>query len=136
MTLKEEILKLRETGKTYSEIIILLGCSKGTVAYHCSVSVREKAKKRNKDKRNMMRREIERIKNEAVCMDCGKDYPHFMMDFDHRLGVNKKYNISNTRLIPSMKSLLEEILKCDIVCANCHRTRTWERKTKWAIMEG
>jgi organic radical activating enzyme len=22
----------------------------------------------------------------------------------------------------------EEVAKCDLVCANCHRTRTWKRK--------
>jgi 5-methylcytosine-specific restriction endonuclease McrA len=33
--LKESILKLRQEGKTYNEIVKLLGCSKSSVCYHC-----------------------------------------------------------------------------------------------------
>jgi len=31
---KENILKLRAEGKTYTEIQKILGCSKGTISYH------------------------------------------------------------------------------------------------------
>ena len=27
----------------------------------------------------------------------------------------------------AMEMILEEIAKCDLVCANCHRMRTWTR---------
>ena len=33
--MKDDILKLREEGLTYSEIVNKLGCSKGTVSYYC-----------------------------------------------------------------------------------------------------
>lgn len=33
--MKEEILKLRQSGKTYVEIVNELGCSKGIVSYYC-----------------------------------------------------------------------------------------------------
>lgn len=33
--MKEQILKLRAEGKTYNEIVNILGCSKGTISYHC-----------------------------------------------------------------------------------------------------
>lgn len=35
--MKENILKLRSEGKSYNEISKILGCSKGTIAYHCSI---------------------------------------------------------------------------------------------------
>jgi len=44
--MKEQILKLRKEGKTYKEIVEKVGCSKGTVAYHCGKGVKEKSKKR------------------------------------------------------------------------------------------
>jgi hypothetical protein len=64
------------------------------------------------------------------CADCGRTYPFFVMDFDHRPGVKKEFNLANvagqTRI--SARRLLEEIAKCDVVCANCHRIRTWQRR--------
>lgn len=43
MTLKEQILKLRNEGKTYSEIADLIHCSKGVISYHCNESVKANA---------------------------------------------------------------------------------------------
>lgn len=34
MTLKEKIIKLREDGKTYKEIVETLGCSKSVISFH------------------------------------------------------------------------------------------------------
>lgn len=54
------------------------------------------------------------------------------MDFDHiEERGTKLYTIgSGISSMPSMQVLLDEIEKCDIVCANCHRHRTWMRKTQ------
>lgn len=80
-----------------------------------------------------MRRYTEDLKGRTPCMDCGVQYPPYVMDFDHRPGETKKYNVSHTAQFSSMVALLEEVEKCDIVCANCHRIRTWHRQTN---MEG
>jgi 5-methylcytosine-specific restriction endonuclease McrA len=40
--MKEEILKLRDEGKSYKEIVDILGCSKGTVCYHCGSGQKDK----------------------------------------------------------------------------------------------
>lgn len=40
--MKEQILKLRNEGKTYNEIVDIVGCSKGTVSYHCGKGQKEK----------------------------------------------------------------------------------------------
>ena len=40
---KDKILKLRAAGKSYNQIVALLGCSKSTVSYHCG-NGREKAR--------------------------------------------------------------------------------------------
>lgn len=44
--MKEQILKLRAEGKTYKEIKDVLGCSKGTIAYHCGDGQKEKSRNR------------------------------------------------------------------------------------------
>lgn len=40
MTLKQKIHQLRDEGKSYSQIVEQLKCSKGTVAYHCNSDVK------------------------------------------------------------------------------------------------
>lgn len=61
-------------------------------------------------------------------MDCGfkgAKYPE-VLEFDH-IG-DKKFDISlHRRYILSLDSLKEEINKCELVCANCHRMRTVDR---------
>lgn len=40
--MKNEILKLREEGKSYGEIANILGCSKSTISYYCGKDQKEK----------------------------------------------------------------------------------------------
>jgi hypothetical protein len=53
-----------------------------------------------------------------------------MMDFDHVRG-EKLFDVS--RMVGpglSLELIKAEIAKCDVVCANCHRIRTFERRHK------
>ena len=69
-------------------------------------------------------------KKRSKCFDCGvkgDKYPE-VLDFDHVNG-NKEFNISEFRLHTSgFNKVKKEIRKCEIVCANCHRIRTANRK--------
>jgi hypothetical protein len=60
---------------------------------------------------------------DVPCMDCGNKFPSECMDFDHREEGEKFKDISRMGTY-SMEKILEEIVKCDVVCANCHRIRT------------
>lgn len=62
------------------------------------------------------------------CMDCGRTYPPCVMDFDHRPGEVKLFDISQYPSGSSEATLRAEIDKCDVVCSNCHRMRSWTRK--------
>jgi hypothetical protein len=64
------------------------------------------------------------------CLDCGKTYPPYVMDFDHRDPSTKVTKVSSMVYKGSERLLLAEIAKCDLVCANCHRIRTWEKMRK------
>lgn len=130
MTLKDDILLLREQGKTYQQIVDELGCAKSSVAYHVSEDVKAKHKDRLRDKRNKIRRKLQEIKNETPCEDCGINYPHFVMQFDHLPQYTKLYSIAEVNSFPSMQAFLDEVDKCEIVCGNCHAFRTWARLTK------
>lgn len=68
---------------------------------------------------------INRIKD-VPCQDCHNRFPSICMDFDHT-SDNKSFDVS-TRKQYSIKTLLSEIAKCEIVCANCHRIRTKNRQ--------
>lgn len=60
------------------------------------------------------------------CADCGKSYPYYVMDLDHRDGDEKSFELSQATTSGRLK-VLEEIAKCDPVCSNCHRERTHRR---------
>lgn len=62
-------------------------------------------------------------------MDCKVSYPYFVLDFDHR--EDKEFDLHKaSRLGRSIANLKKEIAKCDIVCANCHRVRTFTRQAQ------
>ena len=61
------------------------------------------------------------------CMDCGRTFPPYVMDFDHRDGSDKVNNISRLISRGNWARIEAEITKCDLVCANCHRIRTFVR---------
>lgn len=61
------------------------------------------------------------------CVDCSRCYPYYVMQFDHVRG-EKLSDVS--RLASSIVSIARidaEVAKCDLVCANCHAERTWQR---------
>lgn len=60
------------------------------------------------------------------CLDCGIEYPWYVMEFDHVRG-EKLFSLSRGRT-QSRSTILAEIAKCEVVCANCHAKRTWDRK--------
>ena len=65
---------------------------------------------------------------EQPCMDCGIQYPSYVMEVDHRDPQQKRQNVSKIGFnAPSGEALMEEVRKCDLVCANCHRERTHQR---------
>lgn len=79
-------------------------------------------------------RDIIRKAKDVPCADCGQSFPTHCMDFDHRPGVDKVANIgaSVARWASDPAALIAEIAKCDVVCANCHRKRTFSKERKEA----
>lgn len=72
---------------------------------------------------------IRKLKTENPCLDCGR-YEHFCaMDYDHVRGI-KKYEIARAyNFVTSIESLKKELSKCKLVCAVCHRKRTFKRSS-------
>lgn len=85
-----------------------------------------KARKRTK----LLRKQFNEVKEALPCLDCKKSYPYYVMDYDHRDGEQKTLEVSTLVMKGNVKALAEEIGKCDLVCSNCHRERTYNRLLK------
>lgn len=65
----------------------------------------------------------------TFCTDCKMnllEWPE-CADFDHLPGFDKSFTIGNYVGTKKWDEILEEAAKTELVCANCHRTRTKER---------
>ena len=64
----------------------------------------------------------------APCVDCGNSFHHAAMHWDHLPGRSKRLEVSNMVARGfRRRTILEEIAKCELVCANCHAVRTFDR---------
>jgi hypothetical protein len=57
------------------------------------------------------------------CVDCGETDP-VVLEFDHLASTTKSFNIGQVLIDRNWQAILDEIEKCQVVCANCHRRRT------------
>ena len=64
------------------------------------------------------------------CVDCGEKDP-IVLEFDHRDPRSKSMNLSIMLRRSSVQKIKEEIEKCDVRCANCHRRRTGAQFGFW-----
>ncbi len=86
----------------------------------------ERLRKQRLERSNKMAAWFESIKDNQFCKDCGVSHRHWRLDFDHLDGkIYKPSRLKNS--LHSRETVLAEISKCDLICANCHRLRTWNR---------
>jgi len=68
---------------------------------------------------------------QSPCVDCGQRFHPACMDFDHLPNSGKFLDISKIVSQGLSQNLLErELSKCELVCSNCHRLRTFNRASK------
>lgn len=104
-------------------------CGKGLTRSHYRSNKRQYLERNVRS--YMKRRELVRQMKSRACADCGIQYPFYVMDFDHREGETKEYELNRIDRMTT-RAILREIKKCDVVCANCHRVRTYKRRIKHA----
>lgn len=96
----------------------------------CRECVRECSKKfylKNKERINLKHLEkskersefISEIKSKLKCSQCGENHPA-TLDFHHLNPKEKVFNIGH-HVTNNKETILKEIEKCIVLCANCHR---------------
>jgi hypothetical protein len=72
----------------------------------------------------------------APCMDCGVTFHPSAMTFDHRPGTTKVKDLASLARDGSTRLFERELEKCDLVCANCHALRTFQRREEARLVRG
>jgi hypothetical protein len=95
------------------------------VAYYRRNRTKELGRVRS---RQAATRDFLRRRRKQPCADCGRTYLPHQMDFDHRDPSQKTSTVSRMIGRAGTGRIMAEVAKCDIVCANCHRDRTYRRR--------
>ena len=122
----ERVFELREKGYSYKDIKDETGISLGTISYHLGHGQKEKTKFRNQKNvpsRKERKREFVYLqKLNKPCSSCGVVVDPVALDFHHKERETKSWPISvMTSGNWSIQAIQEEINKCILLCANCHR---------------
>ena len=62
------------------------------------------------------------------CHDCHNSFPPYVLDFDHVHGTKVAAISDLVAKGRSLEAINSEVQKCELVCANCHRIRTFKRR--------
>ena len=94
-------------------------------AYH------QRVRERRKEQRRLRKIEFMKwyraLKESLPCVDCGQHVHHAALQFDHLPGTEKRGEVGYLMRHSSKQLILDEIAKCEPVCANCHAVRTFTR---------
>lgn len=95
---------------------------------------REKHKERLRSEGRLYRLDCIARKKELVlnakrmgCVDCGIADPR-VLDFDHVRGTKIASISKMVNRVGTAHTLIAELAKCEVRCANCHRIKTLERR--------
>ncbi len=87
---------------------------------------------KNRDRRSSQTRKrwaerrewLDTLKTDTPCIDCGNTYHPRAMQWHHLNGEDKLFGVSQMTG-KRKETILKEIEKCILICANCHAVRTW-----------
>ncbi len=126
MSYKEDILRLRLEGKTYSQISEELGCSKGTIAYYMKQQNEEEVTVSdiNNEFYSKVIAYVDNFKEKRPCNDCGQYLHKSQLD---ALSPSALHEIASA--VFDKKTFEESkrrISQLKFVCANCNRLREFK----------
>jgi hypothetical protein len=71
------------------------------------------------------------FKEKSGCFDCRNHFPHYVLEFDHKPEFKKIDNVYRVLRNYGEKAAWDEVAKCDVVCSNCHKIRTYIRSNEY-----
>lgn len=77
-------------------------------------------------RRRSKSRQLVEARRRSGCVDCGVKDP-LVLEFDHRDGDKVRHVAEMAWEGASPVSVTAELAKCDVVCVNCHKHRTYSR---------
>ena len=75
--------------------------------------------------------ELHLYKEKHGCADCRNRFPHYVLEFDHRPEHQKIDVVYRVLRNYGADAAWKEVAKCDVVCANCHKIRTYQREQEY-----
>lgn len=75
-----------------------------------------------------MKQWVDAFKVEKGCEMCGYNAHPAALDFDHIDRSTKAFDVSQFLGRKSDEDIKLEIAKCRVLCANCHRIKSYENK--------
>lgn len=123
---KKEIdfaLKSKESGIRYSHC---KQCQSGFSKKHYAEN-KQKYFERDKRKRSANKEWLKVYKQTLCCERCGYNTCPEAIEFHHRDPSVKDSAISSLMRFRSIEHLKEEIAKCEVLCANCHREHHYKK---------
>lgn len=122
----EKPLSEFHTHKTRGHQASCKTCRKTYNAAHYQKNKASYAASRDRSAKRM-RQWFEALKD-GPCTDCSGRFPAVCMQWDHLPGTTKVAEVGRLARL-GRQAVLDEIKKCELVCANCHAIRTSDRHT-------
>lgn len=106
-------------------------CSSAYTTHHYQLNKPRRIEQR-KRRNDEFRRWYTSLKQGKPCVDCGLTFHPAAMQWDHLPGSVKDRPLAELCRIGNAERILREITQCELVCANCHAVRTYQRRQRRA----
>lgn len=80
---------------------------------------RERLRQEQRARRRIVRQFLWDYKEDHPCIHCGESDPR-CLTFHHRDPRDKAFQINVATRYWRLESIIAEVEKCDVICANCH----------------
>lgn len=129
---KKECVKCKSEKHINNFTLLKIG-KRHSYCKRCMRIVNREASEKRQPGKTESGKAIEELKSKTPCSDCKKQFGYWVMDLDHVSG--DKIDNLNKLQSKSLEKVLEEISKCEIICACCHRLRTFLNNKKEGSQE-